>query len=219
MGQRTLRRRGSRDHRRWQQVIGKLKPGVEDHFRFLGAFLKRPSQVGALGPSSRYLAAAMVRGCALEAADTVVELGPGTGVFTRAILSRIGQRTTFFALELSPLMVRGLKQRFPQVTVYNDSAEELLRYLARHGKAQVDYIFCGLPWASIPLNVQSRILDAILASLAPGGLFITFGYLFAHWMPNAQHFRQRLKSHFRQVETSRAVWRNFPPAFVYRCRR
>jgi phospholipid N-methyltransferase len=202
-----------------KRFLGKIKPGVEDHVRFLGAFLTRPTAVGALGPSSRWLAADMLRGCALEEADTVVELGPGTGVFTRAILSRIGTRTTFFAMELCPLFARGLTRRFPGLTVYNDSAEKLVDYLSRHGKTRVDYIFSGLPWASIPLEIQTRVLGAVLTALAPGGVFTTFGYLHARWMPNAVRFRNRLLQHFSSVETSRAVWRNFPPAFIYRCRR
>jgi phospholipid N-methyltransferase len=92
-------------------------------------------------------------------------------------------------------------------------------YLGRHGKKRADYIISGLPWASLPLKVQDNILREVLSSLAPGGLFITFGYLHARWMPNALRFRRKLEQHFTRVEPSGPIWGNFPPAFVYRCTR
>jgi phospholipid N-methyltransferase len=196
-----------------------LKPGVAERVRFLRAFLRRPAAVGAIGPSSRTLANAMLAGCKLSTSETVVELGPGTGAFTGPILENIGRSTTFFALEIDPGLSRGLRKRFPGLTVYNDSAEKIDEYLARHGKTQANYIISGLPWASLPLKVQDNILRVVLASLAPGGLFVTFGYLHARWMPNAQRFRRRLEERFSRVTTSEPVWANFPPAFIYRCER
>ena len=65
---------------------------------------------------------------------------------------------------------------------------------------------------------RSNILAAVLASLSPEGMFTTFGYVHACWLPRARRFRDRLKNHFAEVKTSRTVWRNAPPAFVYRCR-
>jgi phospholipid N-methyltransferase len=147
----------------------------------------------------------------------VVELGPGTGAFTGLILSRIRASTTFFALELDPGFTKGLRSRYPGLTVYNDSAERITQYLKIHGKRCADYIVCGLPWASLPLGVQDRIFEGVLDSLQPGGHFVTFGYVHARWFPNAQRFRRRLRRGFSRVETSRVVWKNFPPAFIYRC--
>jgi phosphatidylethanolamine/phosphatidyl-N-methylethanolamine N-methyltransferase len=209
--------RGKR--RRPKSLFSKLKPRVEERFHFLGGFLRGPTSVGALGPSSAALAEAMIQDFPLASSDTVVELGPGTGAFTRRILERIGRRTTFIALELDPIFVSRLRRRFPTLSVYNDSAEQMPSYLARHGKKKVDYIISGLPWASLPLKVQDNVLKAVLDVLAPGGVFTTFGYLHARWMPNAQRFRGRLRRHFSAVETSAIVWKNFPPAFVYRCKR
>lgn len=213
------RHRGDGPRRRQHRsgFFSKLKPRVEERMRFLRGFLRRPASVGALAPSSSFLAKAMIHGFGLGSSDTVVELGPGTGAFTAHILSNIGSKTTFIALELDPIFVAGLRKQFPGLTVYNDSAERMVEYLARHGKARADYIICGLPWASLPLEVQDRVLEAVLGSLAPGGIFTTFGYLHARWMPNALRFRSRLKRRFAHVVTSAVVWKNFPPAFVYRC--
>jgi phosphatidylethanolamine/phosphatidyl-N-methylethanolamine N-methyltransferase len=199
--------------------LKRLRPGFREYIQFLGAFLRHPACVGALGPSSTHLAKVMVNGHDLERCSTVVELGPGTGAFTVPILSRIGKSTLFFALELDAAFTRSLKVRFPSLTVYNDSAERLGDYLALHERTKADYIVSGLPWASLPLQVQDRIFAVVLSSLSPGGVFATFGYVHARWLPNAKKFRRRLEESFSRVETSRVVWKNFPPAFVYRCTR
>ena len=199
-------------------LLGKLDPAVAERLRFLGAFLREPARVGSLAPSSPALAQAMLRGCDLKKARTVVEFGPGTGAFTRPILERIGRHTAFLALELDDEHVRGLRQRFPGLCVYHDSAEKIQKYLAQHRRTKADYIISGLPWANMPVKMQEQILSAILASLAPDGTFMTFAYVHARWLPRARRFRERLETHFTQVRTSRIVWRNMPPAFVYRCR-
>jgi len=196
----------------------RLDPRVAERLEFFGNFLRKPASTGSFAPSSPWLARAMLRGCDLKNARTVVEFGPGTGAFTRLVLRRIGRQTTFFALELDDEQARRLQQRFPDLHVYNDSAEKIQRYLARHGRKKADCIISGLPWGNMPVKVQERILDAVLASLDPEGTFTTFAYIHACWLPTALHFRKRLKEHFAEVRTSRIIWKNTPPAFVYRCR-
>jgi phosphatidylethanolamine/phosphatidyl-N-methylethanolamine N-methyltransferase len=196
-----------------------LEGELAEHVEFLQAFLREPASIGALSPSSRALAKAMIQGCALSSADTVVEMGPGTGAFTGLIRERIGRKTTFFALELDPVHARNLNRRFSDLVVYNDSAEKMPEYLGLHGKSKVDYVVCGIPWANLPPATQQRIVDGVLASLAPDGVFTTFAYLHARWLPKARQFRRSLQTSFARVETSRIIWGNLPPAFVYRCSR
>jgi len=198
--------------------LEKLDPAMAERLRFLSAFLREPARVGSLSPSSLALAQAMLRGCDLRNARTVVEFGAGTGAFTRLILERIGGHTAFLALELDDKHVRELRQRFPGVHVYRDSAERVQKYLADHRRKKADYIISGLPWANMPVNEQERILDAVIHSLTPDGLFTTFAYVHARCLPGARRFRERLEHYFVDVKTSRIVWRNLPPAFVYRCR-
>jgi phospholipid N-methyltransferase len=161
----------------------------------------------------------MIEGFALRQAGTVVELGAGTGAFTGLILDRIGKDTNFLVMELDPIHARGLKRRFRGLQVYNDSAERLSDYLALQQKQKADYIVCGLPWANIPPDSQDRIMDAIITGLAPDGVFTTFAYLHARWLPKARQFRRVLAKRFGRIETSPVIWRNLPPAFVYRCSR
>ena len=159
----------------------------------------------------------MIEGFSLFSADTVVELGPGTGAFTTPILEQIGRHTTFITMELDSASVRSLKRRFPDLAVYHDTAERMLDYLALHGKKRAKYIVSGLPWANIPVDDQIRIMDVIVKGLAPDGIFTTFAYVHARWLPNARQFRRILESRFSRIETSSVVWANLPPAFVYRC--
>lgn len=197
--------------------IRDLELDLKERAEFLRAFIKEPAHIGAVSPSSRSLARAMIHEMALQTADTVVEIGPGTGAFTSLILKRVGETTTFFALELNSLYAGSLKRRFPNLIVYNDSAERMRHYLAQHRKKAAKYIISGLPWATIDPAVQGRIMDAVLASLAPDGVFTTFAYVHALWMPAAQKFRRKLAACFARVEMSPIVWKNLPPAFVYRC--
>jgi phospholipid N-methyltransferase len=188
--------------------------------KFLAAFLRDPTTIGAVAPSSRWLAARMVEGMELDGARLAVELGPGTGAFTGAILDRLGPQARYLALELNPefaTRISRLAARRPGARVINDSAERLSDHVAALGEAHADSVISGLPWANFPESLQRAILDAVERSLRPGGRFATFAYIHAMWVPKARHFRRLLGTYFRDVQTTPIVWRNLPPAFVYRC--
>lgn len=192
---------------------------MKDRVHFLTAFVKRPFDTGSITPSSAHLAEAMVEGMGLSEADTVIELGPGTGVFTRVIHERLKPRAHFTCFELNPDLARALSARFPQAHVVNDSAENLDHHLQEIGRTSVDCVISGLPWIAFSVERQERLLDASVRALKPGGRFSTFAYRHASWLPQGRHFKSLLESRFAHVETSPMVWRNLPPAFVYRCRK
>ncbi|MCF7764512.1 MAG: methyltransferase [Verrucomicrobia bacterium] len=188
-----------------------------ERVHFLRAFIRKPCSVGALSPSSPALALAMVTGLGLHRAETVVELGPGTGAITAPILNRIGPKTTFFALEVDASYTQRLQLRFPKLSVYNDSAERVKKYLEVHNKQKACCIISGLPWASLDSGIQNRIMSSVIATLGTDGVFTTFAYLHARWMPQARKYRRNLESLFNRVDISPVVWGNLPPAFIYRC--
>lgn len=187
-------------------------------WEFFSAFLREPLKVGAFWPSSPALSKKIVDGCQLEKREMVVELGPGTGAFTSLILGRMNPHSRFFAVELNQMNVLQLRRRFPQLQVYADSAERLPNYLKQHSTRKADCIVSGLAWGNMLPATQNKIFDAVVDSLAPGGLFTTFAYVHAQVLPTSLRFRKRLFNHFSKVEVTPIVWRNLPPAFIYRCR-
>jgi phospholipid N-methyltransferase len=212
--ERTFNRRAKASGQRVTNLVDQRTPELKEGIRFLGAFLLKPLSVGAVWPSSAALSRMLVEGCDLGAGRTVVELGPGTGAFTNLILERLSHRSRFLALEINPITVRALQRRFSRAQVVWDSAENLPAYL---GRSKADCIVSGLAWGNMLPGTQNRIMDAILTSLAPGGLFTGFTYVHACWFPTTLRFRRKLSRYFRRVETLPIVWRNVPPAFVYRC--
>jgi phospholipid N-methyltransferase len=153
----------------------------------------------------------------LDEAQTVVELGPGTGAFTRLIAERARPEALVIALELNPRLAADLVPRFPRVEIINDSAERLLDHLRSRGREHADCVLSGIPFAAFGPDLQCRVVDAVLESLRPGGRFATFAYVNAAWLPPGRRFRRLLESRFPSVRTTSTVWRNIPPAFVYRC--
>ncbi len=191
---------------------------VRDRAHFLAAFVRRPFHTASITPSSRYLASAMVEGMDLAQARTVVELGPGTGVFTRFIERELRPEARLICLEINPELARAVAERFPRAEVVNDSAENLGRHLGPSGP-EVDCVISGLPWVILSAEEQRRLLDPAVSALRPGGGFATFAYSHAAWLPAGRRFRKMLESSFSVVDVSARVWRNIPPAFVYRCRK
>lgn len=189
---------------------------------YVTQFLRSPTAIGSITPSSRYLAHAMLDGVDWPAARAVAEFGPGAGAFTGHILGRLAPGATFFALETNPSLARELRTRHPGTHVFEESAASVgsvAHTLGLPEKGGVDVIISGLPWASFPENLQREILGAALAALRPGGSFITFGYYVGLLTSAGKRFRRVLAEHFPVVRRSSPVWLNVPPAFVYRCRK
>jgi phosphatidylethanolamine/phosphatidyl-N-methylethanolamine N-methyltransferase len=190
---------------------------LEERLQFIAAFIRNPAAVGSLWPSSPSLARAILSNCDLRSARLVVELGPGTGAFTRIILDRLGEQTEFFVIELDPNSTIQLRRRFPGMHVINDSAENLTQHVQKTGQ-KADCVISGLPWANMNPNLQDRILDSVLDSLSDRGALITFGYWHASLLPASRRLRARLESRFGSVRRGPVIWRNCPPALFYSCR-
>jgi len=116
---------------------------------------------------------------------------------------------------MNPDFVAAARARCPGALIYHDSAAHSLRHLERHGLRQCDCVICGLPWAAFDESLQDTLLDTLVAILRPGGRFLTFAYLQGLLLPAGRRFRTKLRSRFTHVATTRTVWRNLPPAFVY----
>jgi len=188
-----------------------------DTARFLRHFATNPMKTGAILPSSRGLARLMTKDMGLEKAKLVVDVGAGTGVFSKEALNRVRPGAKIIAIEINPHFAKLIRQRYPRVRVISDSVEHLAKHLKRAGHRHADVILCGLPWSHFPKTLQVRLLNSMVTALKPGGRFATFAYIHSAWWPNARHFHRLLKERFRKVTRSRIAWLNVPPAFVHLC--
>jgi phosphatidylethanolamine/phosphatidyl-N-methylethanolamine N-methyltransferase len=190
---------------------------MKESLLFLREFVRRPGQTGAIAPSSSYLTSEIIRQAGVKKADCIVEFGPGTGSFTCEILRQKKENAFFVGIEANPRLAETLQQKFPQANILADSAENTPAILKNHNKPEADCIVSGLPWAAFPPSLQDKLLAAAIDSLRPGGRFTTFAYLQGLLLPAGQRFRQKLQETFSKVHLGRIIWKNLPPAFVYRC--
>lgn len=186
---------------------------------FLRQFLTAPRSIGAVLPSSPALADAILAPIDFTCPRTIVEFGPGTGPFTRAIAARMAPGSRYLGIELNPAFCRTLARDFPDMTFVEGSVADLGAILSRHGIGSVDAIVSGLPWASLPTQLQDQVFPEVERALAPGGVFVTFAYLHGLALPAARALRARLRRSFGAVERSPVVWANVPPALCLICRK
>jgi phospholipid N-methyltransferase len=187
--------------------------------RFLSEFFRSPNVTGAVTPSSSALARTIVEWIDWGRVETVMELGPGTGAFTRAILDQKPASCRFLALEVNPEMCRILHDQYPELEVCEGSVAHLARHCESSCVEEVDAVVSGLPWAVFTPEQQDEYLGALMCVLRRGGQFTTFAYVHGAVLPAGRRFRLALGRFFGEVTTTGVVWRNLPPAFVYRCRR
>lgn len=183
---------------------------------FFKEFFRSPRLLGTCFPCSKRVAEAMTAGIGLETARAVAEFGPGTGAITPEILRRLGPQARFFAIERNDTMARAFRERFPQVKLHEDSAENVRRIMKGEGVQQLDIIVSALPWLIFPEDVREPMLAEAVAALKPGGIFSQITY-FADSLPAARKFRAMIDRHFSEIRAIKRVWRNLPPAFVYHC--
>lgn len=192
---------------------------ARDYRTFFREFLFHPKAVGTVSPSSTNLARHLADAVDWDHASTILEYGPGTGVITEEIVSRLPNQTDFYAIEISSEFADILRQRFPNIRVLEGSVGNAKTLCETEGLEQVDAIVSGLPWAAFPPAEQDTYLDATVEVLKPGGQFISFGHLQGLLLPAGRRFRKKLSHYFSDVRVSKPVWGNFPPAFFYTCRR
>lgn len=181
---------------------------------FFREFVKSCQNTGAVAPSSEWLAQRMVKAARVAEARNVLELGPGTGAFTRGIQQALPQGATYLGLDMNPAFIASLRDQFPGMR-FEQAAAQDFDYDAFLKDGGFDTIVSGLPWAALPEAVQVALLDRIFSVLKPGGVFATFVYTGIHWLPRGQRFRRLLTHRSPGVKLTPTVWRNLPPAFIY----
>ena len=188
--------------------------GLREHILMVSRFLRSPSTIGAVSASSRAMARKMVAHLPTDRPVKVVELGPGTGPFTNAIVERVAKGSRVLAIDLEQTFIDRVQQRWPSVDCVCASAVDLERLVMERQLAPVDHIISGLPFASLPAEMTRRILDGIEHVLKPGGTFVTFQYLHGYGLRPGRQFRQQMSERMGGPPHRALVLQNFPISFI-----
>ncbi|MCC5829942.1 MAG: hypothetical protein JJU36_10895 [Phycisphaeraceae bacterium] len=192
---------------------------LSDQFLFFKRFMQHPLQVAALVPSSRGLARLMVEGLTFEPGEGVVELGPGTGVFTERLVPLLPDPSCYIGIDRDPVFVPLLRKRYPQLNFVQGMAEEVDRHVREAGIRRIKAVVSGLPWASMPEQMQRDIVGSLNRLMQPGSEFRTFQYLHIYKYRTSTRFRAMMSEWFGPYRVSRAIWFNVLPAVVVSWRR
>lgn len=174
---------------------------------FLRGLVKNPKAVSAPTPSSPALARAIAGEVDVNRPGFVIELGPGTGVVTRALLDRGIVADRICAIEQETEYVALLRQRFPLINVHRGNAFQFERYLGPNIK--VAAIVSGLPLLHHPIHARQSLLTRALACQSTGGCFIQLSY---SWNPPIAGLPEAQVS-------KKIIWQNLPPAHVWSYRK
>jgi phosphatidylethanolamine/phosphatidyl-N-methylethanolamine N-methyltransferase len=193
-------------------MMRKHKPRArENHaLMFLRQYLRTPQDVGAVIPSGPQLTELMIKALALPGEGTVIELGPGTGVFTRALIAAGVAPERLLLIERNADFARHLAESFPGVEICTGDARVLPSLMAARGEGLAKRIVSGLPLRSMDDATRRSIAHAIGETLAPWGRMAQFTYLGGPPIPHDHAADAGL------IGTRCGIaLRNIPPAFVW----
>jgi phosphatidylethanolamine/phosphatidyl-N-methylethanolamine N-methyltransferase len=186
----------------------KLIAALTDTTLFLQEWFANPQRTGSLAPSSPQLGAAMAQWLPHDPESFVLELGPGTGAVTEALIKRGLREDRLVAIERNPKMARLLRDKFPRAQIITGDAWNL-DYLLRSRREPVESVgavISSLPLLNFPAEEAEALAQKIRAVLQPQGNWVQYSY-------RIHKLRTRGASSFR-LRASKIVWLNFPPARV-----
>ena len=183
---------------------------MKDSLLLLSNFIKKPKETGAVAPSSKFLTREIIKNIYFKASGTIVELGPGLGTFTKAILKKANPTTKLFCFEVNRKFCSYLNKNIidERFVVINASAEKISHNLKKFNVKKADCIVSGLPFLNFPESKRRAILREVKNSLNDREKFILFQY--------TNGLGNLLQSYFSKVDR-KFIPLNIPPAFVYIC--
>src|SRR5450759_3953862 len=194
-------------------IVGVQKKGLrlDDEMQFIRSWIEKPLSTGAVMPSSKALARTMARYVDPQSSGPVIELGPGTGPVTEALVQRGIDPARLILVEFNPDFCR-LLTRYPAATVGQGDAYRLRRLLETLVLEPAAAVVSGLPLVTKPLRTRLRLISDAMSLLAPGAPFVQFTYAMVPPIPKTL---SGIKA-----EASELIWLNLPPArvWVYRGR-
>lgn len=180
---------------------------LDDEVRFLRSWIEKPLHMGAVMPSSRVLARAMAKFVDVDAPGPVIELGPGTGAITNALIERGVDPARLVLVEFNPSFCALLRDRYPTATVVQGDAYALRDSVWEVLQEPASAIVSGLPLVTKPMHQRIGVMNEALALAADGAPFIQFTYSVAPPIPKSLPGVT--------TQASDRIWLNIPPARVW----
>lgn len=179
---------------------------------FLKQFWKEKKMVGAMAPSSRFLAKKMLKNIDFSLDKVIVELGPGTGVFTKEIIQKMAPDARLLVFELNDNFYKALKKSIhdERVILIHDTAEKIQHYLTENKFTHADCIISSLPLSNFPKQLRESILVSSKNALKDDGKYIQFQYTL--------QIKRQINRVFPKIAIEFTPL-NFPPAFVLTCKK
>jgi len=180
---------------------------LDDEVRFLRSWIEKPLHMGAVMPSGRLLARTMAQYVDPQGEGPVVELGPGTGAITNALIEHGVDQKRLVLVEYNPGFCALLRERYPQAKVVQGDAYKLRDSLWEVLKAPASAVVSGLPLVTKPMLTRLKLIRDAFVALAPGAPFVQFTYSVAPPIPKSLPGVS--------TEASERIWMNLPPARVW----
>ena len=189
----------------------KKPPRLDDEVRFLRSWIEKPLHMGAVMPSGRVLARTMAQYVDVNSKGPVVELGPGTGAITNALIDHGVDQKRLVLVEYNPGFCALLRDRYPHAKVVQGDAYRLRDSLWDMLSVPASAVVSGLPLVTKPMLTRLKLIRDAFLALAPGAPFVQFTYSVAPPIPKSLPGVS--------TEASERIWMNLPPARVWVYRR
>ena len=180
---------------------------LDDEVRFLRSWIEKPLHMGAVMPSGKLLARTMAQYVDIDSDGPVVELGPGTGAITSALIDRGVEQKRLVLVEYNPGFCALLRDRYPHAKVVQGDAYTLRDSLWDVLKAPASAVVSGLPLVTKPMLTRLKLIREAFVALAPGAPFVQFTYSVTPPIPKSLPGVS--------TEASERIWMNLPPARVW----
>jgi phosphatidylethanolamine/phosphatidyl-N-methylethanolamine N-methyltransferase len=180
---------------------------LDDEVRFLRSWIEKPLHMGAVMPSGRVLARTMAQYVDIDSNAPVVELGPGTGAITNALIERGVDQKRLVLVEYNPGFCALLRDRYPRAKVVQGDAYALRDSLWDVLSAPAAAVVSGLPLVTKPMLTRLKLIRDAFVALVPGAPFVQFTYSVAPPIPKSLPGVS--------TEASERIWMNLPPARVW----
>jgi len=180
---------------------------LAEHALFLRQVIRNPRAMGSIVPSTRYLGQVIGRAAAASQTGPVLEIGAGTGSFTRAMVDAGIEQERLHIVEMNAGLCRHLRRQFPRANVIHADATRLCEYLPPETIQRFVLVVSGLPLVNMPRHMSQAIVSQVKACMAPDGRLLQFTYL--PFSPI------RVSRHALRGQRIAWVFRNVPPASVW----